>query len=490
MSMSEKRYFSLFAQRHTIGQRNNYFRLFELVEQMPQYDNELLTQKLQEEGLSVRHLSSDKNYLYHLILKSLGAFHAGKSAGLKIKEWLIQVEILYEKGLYEQCLLLLKKATQLADKFDLFSLKPEITRWASKAHGHSGHLATLNATLAEARNQLDILDNLFLYQDLYYRMIALRQSIDKARDMNSLAELNAFISQPALRDVSSARSFQARVYFWRVHAMYYYATDAPQKELHAIEHLQQLMESAPNYIKEFPFDYLVTLSRILHLKRHRDDEEFNKLLAHFRAFPAQIKKARRKLESQVEAISANISLSRLIEQKRWKEALELTAHTREVFAEYDRLLNQAQKISHAYMLAYIFLANGRFRDALVQVNHIMNDFEADVRPELQAFTRILNLVVHYELKNFRLLHYAAESALRYLRKKGRQFKFESHIIRYFKKFSRIDDEAQHRPLFEACRKELEEILQDEFERKGLEYFDMVAWLEAHIQQVPFTDVAV
>ena len=44
--------------------------------------------RLAKQKVSVRHLSSDKNYLYNLILRSLSAYHSGKSVSLQVKEFL------------------------------------------------------------------------------------------------------------------------------------------------------------------------------------------------------------------------------------------------------------------------------------------------------------------------------------------------------------------------------------------------------------------
>ena len=96
MSMSEKRYFKLFAGRHSGNEKSNYLKMFEVLEKMEDFQNDLLVQQLEKLEVSTRYLSSDKNYLYNLVLRSLSAFHWSKTAGLQVKEMLHQVEILFE----------------------------------------------------------------------------------------------------------------------------------------------------------------------------------------------------------------------------------------------------------------------------------------------------------------------------------------------------------------------------------------------------------
>ncbi|MEO1452140.1 MAG: hypothetical protein AAFV07_21600, partial [Bacteroidota bacterium] len=64
MSMSEKRYFRIFASRHTIGAKNKYLQLFELLEGMASFDADSFEELVRGEALNVRHLASDKHYLY------------------------------------------------------------------------------------------------------------------------------------------------------------------------------------------------------------------------------------------------------------------------------------------------------------------------------------------------------------------------------------------------------------------------------------------
>jgi hypothetical protein len=127
MSMSEKRHFRVFSSRHTIGEKNNYIKLFEAIETLKEYDEQKVIAALAGEKF-VPQLSKYKNYLYELLLKSLRIYHAGKTAGLQLKELLEYCEILYSKGLYRQCGKILMKAKKIAIAFEKLELLTEIFR--------------------------------------------------------------------------------------------------------------------------------------------------------------------------------------------------------------------------------------------------------------------------------------------------------------------------------------------------------------------------
>ncbi|MFB0925750.1 MAG: hypothetical protein QMB65_10815, partial [Vicingaceae bacterium] len=74
LSKSEKRSFKLFANRHTIGEKNNYIQLFDAIDKQENYDEAILIKKLKDKKLT-DNLSSVKVQLYNLILKNLRQYN-------------------------------------------------------------------------------------------------------------------------------------------------------------------------------------------------------------------------------------------------------------------------------------------------------------------------------------------------------------------------------------------------------------------------------
>ena len=107
LSKSEKRSFKLFANRHTIGDKNNYIELFDAIEKQIVYDEALLVKKIKDQKL-VNNISSIKVQLYNLILKSLRQYNSGDKASYEIRMYMDYIDLLFEKGLYNQCKKILK----------------------------------------------------------------------------------------------------------------------------------------------------------------------------------------------------------------------------------------------------------------------------------------------------------------------------------------------------------------------------------------------
>src|SRR5690349_13059370 len=99
MSKSEKRHFKLFASFHAGDKK--YLRLFDAMDKLKEYDEKKLKQSFEGERF-LKQFSVAKNYLYKLVMKSLGMFQRGKTRSSELRDLLDQVEVLYKKGLYEQ----------------------------------------------------------------------------------------------------------------------------------------------------------------------------------------------------------------------------------------------------------------------------------------------------------------------------------------------------------------------------------------------------
>jgi len=64
-----------------------------------------------------------------ILLKSLNEFHSEKTCDLKIKQNLISIEILFYKGLYEECLQLITKTKRIKLANESQYLMLELLGW-------------------------------------------------------------------------------------------------------------------------------------------------------------------------------------------------------------------------------------------------------------------------------------------------------------------------------------------------------------------------
>lgn len=172
MSKSEKRYFTLDAQKS--GRRSSrYLDLFKSINAMQDYEEEKLSRKY---GKS---LPTDKHYLYEAILKSMRDYNSSKSRNARIKEMILDANNLYNRGLYAQSEERLDQAKGLAQELDDQLALLEISReqlnyvWTMKQRDYGAQIDQLLADKDEHIRHIN--------EELKYLSIAYKIQVEKEK---------------------------------------------------------------------------------------------------------------------------------------------------------------------------------------------------------------------------------------------------------------------------------------------------------------------
>jgi len=140
-----------------------------------------------------------------------------------------------------------------------------------------------------------------------------------------------------------------------------------------------------------------------------------------------------------------------------------------------------------YGKAYSYFGTGDFKRALQCVNEVLNDNEQNLRQDIYSFTRLFNIVIHYELENYDFLEYVVKSTNRYLSKQDRDYLIEATCIKHIRKLAKLQTNIQRVEIFEKMKEEIDELLKDENERVVLEYFNIAAWIQSKLEKIPFSE---
>ena len=115
MSAAEKRYFK----RHYSSDKNLLTNLFDFINSMDEYDEELVKKQFSSSKLS-KNLKVYKVQLAELLLKSHTSYHNKKTIRSKIRIGLEEIEILFDKQLYELAWSRLKKVKALCEQHEIY----------------------------------------------------------------------------------------------------------------------------------------------------------------------------------------------------------------------------------------------------------------------------------------------------------------------------------------------------------------------------------
>ncbi|MGB8191026.1 MAG: hypothetical protein WCF67_03860, partial [Chitinophagaceae bacterium] len=112
LEKSEKRNFKLYIKRNSSSDDLKIIHLFDAMDKMELYDEELLLKK--NKSIKKQQLSNMKAHLYREILASLRLINDANNIDIQLHEQMGHARILYNKGLYLQSLKVLDRMKEVA----------------------------------------------------------------------------------------------------------------------------------------------------------------------------------------------------------------------------------------------------------------------------------------------------------------------------------------------------------------------------------------
>jgi hypothetical protein len=481
LSMQERRHFKLFAQRYSAG-GSNYIRLFDALAALPEYDGQKLKRRLKEDAL-LKHLAFEKHRLAVLIRRALRVYHDGRTVDIRIKEILIDAEIMHEKSLYGHCRKLLGQARKTAQLYERFAFIPEITRLESRLFD----LDNLQAVYEEERDALKKMDLINRYRQLSNKLARWVATSHQVRTKGELAALDAFLRNPLMRSEAKADTFTARVYFFYIQSVCREMKGDLAGAYSSRRRFVELIESDPVQLEVHAKNYISALNNLaisqLELGHYRGVRE---TIGKLKTLAAERKGRAEDVQVSSFTFSAILELNLAIRTGHFAAALpQLPLLEKQLRRLEEKILPQF-RIVIFNSLKYVYFGAGELRRSLHWSNRVIASGQG-VRQDIQSMSRIFNLILHYELGNTDLLDHIVRSTYRFLLSRARLYKVETVLLNYLRSSAHLSAPKELLASFRRLRAELEPLARDAFERKAFSEFDLMAWLDAKIEGKSFAE---
>src|SRR4030095_2540146 len=466
LNKAEKANFKKFASKHVIGGKNKYILLFDAVARSNKYDEDDLKRKFSSQKF-VTNFPVIKNYLYETILNSLTITNTNSGTDDEIKNEIRYVEVLFKKGLFKDCKRILDRALKKAYRYESFQLILKLLKWKKNLINErvyqGNQFAELERTHYEESEIINKLKNLSDYRYLSYRARSL--IVGPANTENAKRELMKILNEPLLSSEKKALSYNAHVSYCHTLAAIYESMDKNVKALHYRKRLLAIMEENPEKLSKKLPNYIVSVYNLLgtcfNLKKYVELLYFIKKLRSIDKF------YRNKIsdsDSLMICVGSSIYELRMhISNGSFGKLDTSISEIETAIEKYDELILKTDKLYLYYLLCYSYFGRGDIIKALSWVNRILNDKEINHETSLYVTSRIINLIIHYELGNFELLDYLIRSTYIFLKKKKHRGFKEQIIIEFMKKLPEISSKAQLINLFKESLKQLKS-----YDRSGKE----------------------
>ncbi|MBT1700453.1 hypothetical protein KK083_26435 [Fulvivirgaceae bacterium PWU4] len=462
LSKSEKRYLRIYA--GISGRDANYLQLFDAIEAQEEYDEAEIRKKFKEKKfLSQLHVT--KIYLTELILKALKNYHSDASVHSKLLDLLKDIELLFDKELYDLCYYKIQKAEALASKYEKLSLLTEVFFWKRKlALAVTGGRKDIQALLVKEKEAIEQMKVLNTY---WQHTISIGNLVNDDNFINELAQTK-----------SNVYALQSQVLHYHIlYARHFIKGDIKKAEKH-ISALIKLLEKEPDRIREDPHSFVTAIgNKIGLLLSGKKWDEIGALIYKIREVPSKYKlKNESRFTVRLWLRTFNVELEMYRDSRQLEKGIALMDEIQQFIEKRRKAIPADYILLFYYQFANIFFLKKDYTKSLRWLNEIINSNFGSIREDIQSYARILNLIVHFELNNIIVLRYAVDSCRRFLKKKNAAIGAGEKLLNLFAKLSHAYPD-EYRAIF---KKAFADICPPD-SRQTQDYIDIKGWLEEKIK---------
>lgn len=489
LERSEKRNFKLFVTRNSGSSDLKIIQLFDALEKMEEYDEEVLLKK--NPSIQKQQLSNLKAHLYRELLASLRLLRQNDNIDIQIHEQLDFARILYNKGLYHQSLRILEKIKELAKTNNqvtyllqvLFLEKKieglHITRsMQDRADSLAAEVDDTNCRLAK----IGALSNLSLQFYSWYIKNGL------ARNSKDTASLDLLYNNGILEASKDAEGFYEKLYRYQCKCWYAFIVQDLIMYYRYCQKWVDLFHSEPKMIDIETAHYIKGLHNLM--SAHFDLGNYQKFQETIQCFEnfsqtAIVQQNKNNL-IQVFVYIQIAKLNQHFMEGSFTEGLKDVPMIEEKLKEYELYLDRHRILVFYYKIASLYFGSGDFDKSIDYLNKIIN-WKVDLRTDLQCYARLLHLIAHYELGNYDILEYLLKSVYRFMYKMENLSTVEVAVFSFVRNSFKLSPK-QLKPAFEKLLEQLKELEHDRFETRAFMYLDIISWLESKISATPVQTV--
>lgn len=458
----------------------DYLDLMDALLKQTDFDEQKLIQD-NKGSKFLKYLAVNKQYLYELLLRYLAQF-GEKSIEDKIYERISGANILLKKGMFAASLKELKKGQKLARKYESFEMLLLLSNIEKRIYSIQEYQPKDEKYIEEQhKDETSILEQLKNTADHSYLNQKINQfqlRFQKIQTQEHSHYIDPLIQSPLLKSIDLATNFKSKIHYTQANATYNFMSGNIEEAYNFNKQFLNLLEENPHFLKIYAERYLGTLNNMLidslSIGNYDTLEDgLNRLIqtTKLKAF-SHIKN----IESRVFRQRYLLLLNWCLGQKDFEKALKWIPEIEQGLELHAKNIEKHHRITFYYLNAYLLFLNKHFDEALNWCIDILNESKEDVVKEIFYFARILNLLIHFELKNYDYLDSLLISTPKYLKSRRPLYRTEKSLIQYMGKVLKSVDKKEKLELTEQFSQELQEIIKDPKERRVFNYIDLNHWI--------------
>jgi hypothetical protein len=415
LTKSEKRYFSLFAKRHVIAEENKYIKLFNCIEKQKEY-NEVKVKQIFNYDKTYANLAAEKGYLKELILKSLKQFHEKNFTDAILYDRLIQIEILYEKGLFDMGYELINKSILLAEKHEKFLIHTQLLIWKINYTIKLNTFDSIFIDSATASKNVASFLEMLVYKRAYHQLFLMANKTEETKSSRQIKEAIAKL-KPIYKQ-AVPKSNQGAYYYYAILSFIAVLENNTKNMLLYFEKSLAVFKNNFLFCKEEPNLYLNSannyiFSLIISDELKKAEEEIIILQNTTNTLALTIQQKARTFVN-----IADNTLLVLSKQNKWLLAHETAKEIEKEMFLYEKYIDQPRKTYLYFSFSSVHFFSNNYKLVNKFLNKIIKlkeDKEADT--SLVALAMVAQLLVMIETQELLLFKSRLTSTRKYIKQK-------------------------------------------------------------------------
>lgn len=459
------------------AESTDYLTLFYAIDKFDEYNEDKLKVKLKNHAF-VKHLPVVKNYLFNLILKQLKSYYNEASVKSNLIDLMQNAEVLIKKALYRESYRVLLKAEKIAERYDFHVLSLDIY----------DRLLRLNYDLLADNETTTYSLEIYSKQRIVFAKISELAELKYLRNVyNSIfhsAESDEIKQQrkqellkhPLLKPNHQFLSYKAGVYYYHLRGRVLMNGNTDQKKQEGYETFLKLvehMEQDPELLKVSLINYTTAINNLIYVSHQLEKyEESLDLINKLNTIHTDNNYLAHRIK---EKVIVN-RLAYYLFTKKHKEGVAYVEKIEKELIENETLFNNSFFIASLDSFTMLYFLVGEYSKSLKWVNFILG-YKNIMRMDIQCFAKVLNLMIHYELKNYDHLEYILKSTENFLTKNNSFDSYHKLIVQFFKTILQETNTQEIKKKFKALSRELATIENSEAEKVMFKLFNFREWAE-------------
>lgn len=482
LSKSEKRQFSLYAGRLGVNEQAKFMQLFAILDKQSQYNE---AQILAHKEISKKQLSNLKGHLYKQILISLRLNPIHQNIRLQIREQLDFATILYHKGLFSQSLKMLERAKTIALDHEEKNMAAEIielekvieSQYITRSISNRAELLVAESATIGSLNEISSqLSNLSL------QLYSLFLQKGYVKSDAELKYVNEFF-QSRIPDLQlDSLGFRERLWYYNAQLWYNFIIQDFLACYTYATRWTELFYRAPKMIDLNPVFYLRGVQYLLEaLFFIGDVSRFKTALLRFEQTLDQPSFPKRdNVQSLAFLYRYGHKINAHFMAGTFEEGLSLVEPVLAGIDHYREKIDEHHVMIFYYKIACLYFGCGQYKQCIHYLSLIIDNKSLGMREDLLCFSRILNLVAHYEAGIDYQIERLIRSTYKFLIKMEDLHQVQRAMISFIRSLTQVYPH-EIKNSFKGLHKTLSQYKDDPFERRSFLYLDILTWLQSNIE---------